>query len=143
MADKRLKPVTYKLKNTNHFARTDRGFTLIEVLVALVIIAVALGAIMSASGSQAQQTAYLKHKTLAHWVAMNEMTKLQLEETWPAIGEKKGSSSMANTEWFWLRTVKETVGDDARQVEFQVFSSANRKKSLTKLIGAANKKAEE
>ena len=131
--------MTYKLKNTNHLARSDRGFTLIEVLVALVIIAVALGAIMSASGSQARQTAYLKHKTLAHWVAMNEMTRLQLEGTWPAIGEKKGSSSMVGIEWFWSRTVKETVGDDARQVEFQVFSSTNRKKSLTKLIGAANK----
>ena len=142
MANKRLKPVTYKLKNTNHLARSDRGFTLIEVLVALVIIAVALGAIMSASGSQARQTAYLKHKTLAHWVAMNEMTKLQLD-TWPVLGEKKGSSTMVGIEWFWLRTVKEMEDKGARQVEFQVFSSENRKKSLTKLIGFANKKSEE
>ena len=117
----------------------NRGFTLIEVLVALTIIAISLGTLMSASGTQAQQTAYLKHKTLAHWVAMNEMTLLQVEEEWPSVGEKKGSSKMVNVEWFWLRTTKKTADDDARQVELQIFSDKNRTQNLTRLIGFVNK----
>ena len=63
------------------------GFTLIEVMVALTIIAISLGALLSTSGTQANSVAYLKQKTLAHWVAVNELTELRMAKEFPAPGD--------------------------------------------------------
>lgn len=115
---------------TNH-----AGFTLLEVLVALTIISVSLGALVSTSGSQANSAAYLKQKTIAHWVAMNELTRLQAEQDWPDTGDSKGSKEMAGVEWYWSLKVLETEDEDSRQVEYRVFLDRERDHSLTRLVG--------
>ncbi len=111
------------------------GFTLIEVMVALTIIAISLTALLSTSGAQANSVTYLKQKTLAHWVAMNELTQLRILGTLPDAGDKKGSTEMANHEWYWIRTSIKTEQDNTRQVTFKIFADKNHKKNLTSLIG--------
>lgn len=112
------------------------GFTLIEVMVALTIIAIALGTLISTSGSQANSAGYLKQKTLAHWVALNELTQLNIDKAFPNPGEKKGSTKMANNEWYWLRkTTKLAESERRREVIFTVFSDKNYQDRLTSLTG--------
>ena len=115
--------------------RTTRGFTLLEVLIALTIISLSLGALISTSGSQASSAGYLKQKTIAHWVAMNEITQLQIENDFPGKGDSKGSTEMAGIEWYWTRTVKETEDENSRQVEIKIYLDEARESSLTRLIG--------
>ena len=115
--------------------RRCEGFTLLEVLVALTIVALALGALISTSGSQASSAGYLKQKTVAHWVAMNEITRLQVEKAWPGKGDTKGSTAMAGAEWYWTLTVNETEDDNSRQVEYRVYLDEDREYSLTRLVG--------
>jgi general secretion pathway protein I len=117
------------------------GFTLLEVLVALTIISLALGALISTSGSQASSAGYLKQKTVAHWVAMNEITRLQVEQAWLGKGDTKGSTQMAGIEWFWTRTVKETEDENAQQVEFRIYLDEDREASLTRLVGYLSRPA--
>lgn len=122
-------------------AYTSSGFTLLEVLIALTIISLSLGALISTSGSQANSAGYLKQKSIAHWVAMNEITQLQIEQEFPGKGDTKGSTEMAGIEWYWTRTVKETEDEDSRQVEIKIYLDEDRESSLTRLIGYLSRPA--
>ena len=126
------------MKNFSIYKR-DAGFTLIEVMVALTIIAISLGALLNTSGTQAYSASYLKHKTLAHWVAVNELSQIRIAKEFPDLGDKKGSSNMANNDWYWIRTTKETEDKDARQITFTMYADKDYKKNLTTLIGYANR----
>jgi general secretion pathway protein I len=123
----------------NSCINKNAGFTLIEVMVALTIIAISLGALLQASGTQASSVTYLKQKTLAHWVAVNELTQVRIEKDFPDIGDKKGSTTMANHEWHWIRTTKKTEDKDARQVTFQLYSDEDYTNNLSSLTGYANR----
>ena len=88
------------------------GFTLLEVLVALAILAITLSALIKASGSYASNASYLKEKTLAHWIAENKAVEYQLNKTFPATGNREGDINYALQEWRWR--VKVTNTDDRR-----------------------------
>ncbi|NOR42784.1 MAG: type II secretion system minor pseudopilin GspI [Gammaproteobacteria bacterium] len=121
------------------FRNHHSGFTLIEVMVALTIIAISLGALLSTSGTQANSATYLKQKTLAHWVALNELAEIDANDTFPDTGEKKGSTSMANHDWYWIRkTTKLADSNNRREVVFTVFSDKNYEYNLTTLTGYAH-----
>ena len=85
----------------NSDLRSSRGFTLLEVLVALAIIAIAMGALIKTSGGQTANASYLKEKTLAHWVGMNQLVEQRITRGWPDIGNHQGSTEMARKEWYW------------------------------------------
>lgn len=118
---------------------TAFGFTLIEVMVALTIIAISLGALLSTSGTQANSVGFLKHKTLAHWVAVNELSEIRIAKVFPDLGDKKGSTKMADNEWYWIRTTKETEDKDARQITFTLYADKDYTNNLTVLTGYANR----
>lgn len=108
-------------------------------MVALTIIAIALAALLSSSGTQANSVAYLKQKTLAHWVAANELTELRIKKEFPAIGDKKGVTTMTNFDWHWIRTTKETEDKDAREVTFTLYADEDYTKNITSLTGYATR----
>lgn len=96
------------------------GFTLIEVVLALAVLALALAAIIQASGSAARNVAYLQDKTFAHWVAQNRMNALRLAREWPAPGTSEGSERMADRAWRWEIKVSNTPEAQLRRVDIRV-----------------------
>jgi general secretion pathway protein I len=99
-----------------------RGFTLLEVMVALGIVAVALGAIIQAAGGAANTVGALRTRTVAGWVALNATNTLLLEPEWPAEGKREGKTEMAGQEWHWQVQIKTAPGDkDFRRLEAQVY----------------------
>lgn len=106
-------------------ARRVRGFTLIEVLIALAFLALAMSAIIATVGVSIRNAAELQDKTFAHWVAMNELTTLRLAPAWPAVGTQKGNAEMAGQKWNWQAAASTTQDPDLLRVDIDVSNAAS------------------
>ena len=84
----------------------SRGFTLVEVLVALVIVAFGMGAVLAALTSAADNVTRLREKTYAEWVGFNQLAIVRLQATLPATGENEGDVDFAGSRWHWQQTVE-------------------------------------
>lgn len=112
-----------------------RGFTLVEVLVAVAVLAIALSAVIAAMARQADNAGYLKQKTLALWVAHNRLAELQLLDEPPATGRSDGRVEMGGTEWRWEMVVTDTEDDRLRRVDINVRGARQQEGSLAQLDG--------
>ena len=101
-------------------ARRTRGFTLLEVLIALVVLALSLGAVIKAAGDYTNNHSWLRDRTLATWVARNVLVEFQLEAAWPRVGEKKGTREMGGREWRWLARISQTEEEQLRRLDVEV-----------------------
>lgn len=97
------------------------GFTLIEVLVALAVVAVALIALVRAASVQVGSFDALRERTLAGWVASNVLTEMRLTTSLPATGRSDGRVRFASRDWRWVRDVKGTPDPGIRRVDIHVF----------------------
>jgi len=86
-------------------ARRARGFTLVEVLVALVIVALGMAALLGTLNSAAGTVGYLQEKTLAEWIALNQVSTVRLAPQLPSKGDSEGELEYAGRKWKWTQTV--------------------------------------
>ena len=96
------------------------GFTLIEVLVALVIAALGLAAVLSVVTNSARDATYLRDKTLASWIALNQITLVRISNTLPSVDKTSGDADFANGKWKWQRTVTQTEVPGMRRIDVAV-----------------------
>jgi len=100
--------------------RGSRGFTLIEVLVAMAIAALALLALFAAAAATGRTTDVLRDRTYANLVATNVLAELRARGTWPEPGELAGSVRQAEREWRWQATIVTTDDADVRRLDIVV-----------------------
>ena len=100
--------------------KKSSGFTLLEILVALAVVAIALSAIVNEVSANVKNAAHLRDSTLAHWVAMNKITEWHSSGDWPSPGETHGDVQMAEQEWHWSLKVSTTDDDDVRRMDVEV-----------------------
>ena len=117
----------------------NKGFTLLEVLVALAILTMGLGTVIKVAGSQASQLAYLKDKTIALWVANNKVNEVQLNN-WPGTGTSSGHEFMANQEWQWKLKVSNTADKDLRRLDVEVKRANKEGEPVIRFISFAGNK---
>ena len=96
------------------------GFSLIEVLVALAVLAIAMTAVLKTAASAADNTSYLRDRSFGHWVAMNRVAEVRLEEVFPSTGERSGSERLGEREWFWTLRIESTADVDLHRLDVTV-----------------------
>ena len=98
-----------------------RGFTLIEVLVALAIVAVTLGAGVKAAGSLTANTARLADVTAAQWCADNQLAALRLAHRYPDVGDSDFSCEQLGRTYAGRLVVRPTPNPNFRRVDARVL----------------------
>jgi general secretion pathway protein I len=100
--------------------RRPRGFTLIEVLAALVIVALGMLGVIQAVTQTARNGSYLREKTLAHWIAMNVITERRLLPSPPDVTETSEDVEFAGQRWRWTMKVTQTEVESLRRMDVSV-----------------------
>ncbi|TJY55776.1 type II secretion system protein GspI [Sinimarinibacterium sp. CAU 1509] len=110
------------MKRPATVARPEHGFTLVEMLVAVAVLAIAMAAILSGMARYADNTAHLRERTLALWVAHNRLTEIELQPKWPDVSKSDGDMEMGGRSWRWKVEVKKTEDPHLRRIDIQVLS---------------------
>ena len=97
-----------------------KGFTLIEVVVAVAVISIGLAATIKAVSTVTKNTSHLNERIIATWVAQNAMAAYELDLEDDATKETSGSEEMAGVEWFWDKTIEDTEDPGIKRVEIAV-----------------------
>jgi len=100
--------------------RYARGFTLIEVLVALAIVAIGMAAVLGALTSSASTVSYLRDKTFAQWVALNQIATLRISGQMTPTGNSDGDVDFAGRSWHWRREVTATQVPGVVRIDVKV-----------------------
>ncbi len=102
--------------------RRAQGFTLVEVLVALMIVALGLAALMVAVSGTARTSGYLRDKTLAQWIAMNRITEVRLNITQFGQNTDTGEIDFGNRKWHYDTRYFDTSVASMKRVVVRVYA---------------------
>ena len=107
-----------------------RGFTLIEVLVALVIVSLVLAASMRAGGTMIVTQDALRRATLAGWSAENRLAEVRLARTFPAVGASESQCPQIDIAMVCVVEVRTTPNPAMRRVDVRVYEAVDRNRQL-------------
>lgn len=100
--------------------KSQKGFTLIEVVVALAVLVIAMAALIKAAGGNAANQAYLEERTFANWVAANQLNNAHLGITAATQGVSEGNEVLAGREWHWRLELSATSDQQVLRADVEV-----------------------
>jgi general secretion pathway protein I len=117
--------------------RAVRGFTLLEVLIGLVVLALALLALTRTAAVQIDQFAALRERTIAGWLAQDLLAETRLGNPFPPPGSSNGTRRFGARDWRWQVRVQPTDVSTIRRIDVRVSTAADRDTQLAQLTGFA------
>ncbi len=118
---------------------SQQAFTLLEIMVAMAIIAITMGAIIENSTASNRNAQYLRDKTIAGWVATNQIALIRARREWGNRLDKQGIEEMAGREWTWKMKIIKTDDPNLRRLEVSVFPEDDEQQALVTRTGFLGK----
>ncbi len=134
-----MKSEKWLLSDRTVFIKKQSGFTLIEIIVALLVISIALGAIISTTASSVNMADHVRNKTMALWVAQNYISEMAAEKKWPDTGKTSATIEMNKHDWMLQSNIIQTANSNMKKVEISVFFDDKDKQPLLSLTGFINR----
>jgi general secretion pathway protein I len=119
---------------SNHW-KNSQGFTLLEVIIALGIVAVGILAVSRAITGFADTTISLEQRMLASWVASNRLETLRILKASPKIGTTHGSEEMAERVWYFRETTTATADPYLFRIDITVYADKEETEEVGQLYG--------
>jgi general secretion pathway protein I len=107
------------------------GFTLIEVMVALTIVAFSLTTLAASMGQMISTANSMRERTFASWIAQNKIVEMRLSNTVPDVSASSGEVDYANTSWGWRAVVSATGVENLFRVDVSVSHAGAEDQILT------------
>ncbi len=101
-------------------AGRSKGFTIVEVLVALAIVGFSLSAIAASMGQMIDTANAMRERTYANWIAQNKIAEMRLANVIPDVSSTSGEIDYAGTEWAWRAVVSDTGVENLFRVDVTV-----------------------
>lgn len=112
-----------------------RGFTLLETLVALALLAIAMAAVLRATSAATLHVEALRIRVLAGWVAQNRLALHAARGDWLPTGTQNGEESQAGIALLWQETISATPNPAFRRIEVSVSDPADPQQALRRMSG--------
>ena len=118
-------------------ADRSAGFTLLEVMIALLVIALGVAAVINTTSESGWKSAQLRQKTFASWVAQNQIAEFRARRVWNNATRHSGEVEMAGATWQWELRISATDDPDLRRLDVDVHLDGDDalKASLTGFVG--------
>ena len=98
----------------------SRGFTLIEVVVALAILGIGMLAVFKTIGDTVHNVDELRDRSIAEWIADNRITEIRISGDMPSVEETAGEVEFAGRQWHWMTKISQTQVQGLRRIDVSV-----------------------
>ena len=127
--------------NPASVVKRQYGFTLIEIIVALMVIAIALGAVINTTAGSLDMGSHIRNKTLALWVAENYVNELVIEQQWPDVGKQTDTIALDQHNWYLVADISPTANTSMRKIRISVFENSRDSNALLSLNAYINRQS--